>query len=200
MNKNIFLSSLRQNLAGLPRDEVEERLSFYEEMIADRIEEGLSEEEAVLAIGTVDEITVQILSDIPLTKIAKEKIKPKRKLRAWEIVLLAVGSPLWLSLLLAAFAVLISLYAVLWSLVASCWAIFGALGGVTIGGIGLGVLGICMGKLIPGLVVIGAAAVCAGLAIFAFIGCLAAVKGTVWLTKKIILGIKRIFVKKEVAA
>ena len=101
MTKQEFLDSLRARLSGLPRQELEERLAFYGEMIDDRIEEGRTEEEAVLDIGSADEISAQIIKDIPLTKIAKERLKPKRSIKTWEIVLLAVGSPygsLWQSL------------------------------------------------------------------------------------------------------
>ena len=48
MNKEEFLNSLRKRLKGLPNNEIEERISFYSEMIDDRVEEGMSEEEAIL--------------------------------------------------------------------------------------------------------------------------------------------------------
>ena len=92
MTKHEFLLSLQNRLSGLPQDDVEERLTFYCEMIEDRMEEGLSEEEAVSAIGSVDEIAAQIVADIPLAKIAKVKIRSKGRLKAWEIVLLVLGS------------------------------------------------------------------------------------------------------------
>lgn len=47
MNKQEFLVKLRKGLSGLPKEDIEERLTFYSEMIDDRMEEGLSEEEAV---------------------------------------------------------------------------------------------------------------------------------------------------------
>ena len=47
MNKVEFLEQLRRGLNGLPQEEIEERVTFYSEMIDDRIEEGFSEEEAV---------------------------------------------------------------------------------------------------------------------------------------------------------
>lgn len=87
MNKQEFLSGLRKGLSGLPQDDIEERLTFYSEMLDDRVEEGLSEEEAVSALGSVEEIVGQAVADIPLAKVVKERIKPKRRLRAWEIVL-----------------------------------------------------------------------------------------------------------------
>ena len=37
MNKQEFLTQLRQGLSGLPQDDIEKRLTFYSEMIDDRI-------------------------------------------------------------------------------------------------------------------------------------------------------------------
>ena len=47
MNKQEFLDALRERLSGLPSREVEDRLGFYGEIIDDRIEEGISEHDAV---------------------------------------------------------------------------------------------------------------------------------------------------------
>ena len=209
MTKNEFLDALKAKLSGLPECDIEEHISFYSEMIDDRIEDGVGEEEAVLGIGSVDEIAAQIISDVPLTRIAKEKIRPKRRLRAWEIVLLAVGSPIWLSLGIAAFAVILALYVVLWSLIISLWAVFVSLVacalGLTVAGIAMiggpyvfaGVIMAAESHVFTGIALIGVALVCAGLGIFLFFGCNAATKGTILLTKKIALGIKRAFVGKE---
>lgn len=199
MTKINFILSLNEKLSGLPKDEIEERLSFYNEMIDDRMEEGLTEEEAVASVGSIDEIAAQIVDDIPLMKIAKEKIRPKRRLKAREIVLLSVGSPLWLTLVLVAASLIITLYAVLWSLVASAWAVFAALAAVAVAGTVAGIFVAIFNGVLSGLALVGAALVCGGLGIFAFIGCLAATKGTVILTKKIALGIKKCFIKKEEA-
>lgn len=197
MRKQEFLDALRIKLSGLPKQDVEERLAFYSEMIDDRMEEGRTEEEAVSEIGFVDEIVAQIIADIPFTKIAKQKIKPKRRLKAWEIVLLALGSPIWFSLAVAAFAVILSLYVVLWSVIISLWAIFGSLVGCTFGSIVAGIGFALGGYGLTGIAIIGAGIVCAGLSIFLFFGNRAATKGTFLLTKKIALGIKKCFVKKE---
>ena len=197
MTKHEFISELREQLSGLPEQDIEERLDFYSEIIDDKMEEGISEEEAIRQIGSVKDIASQVIADTPLTKIVKHKIKKKRKLGAWEIVLLALGSPIWLSLLVAAFAIVIAAYAVLWSLIASIWAIFAALVACGVGGVAGGVLFIVLGKTFSGIAAIGAAIFCSGLSIFAFFGCLAATKGTALLTKKIALGIKKCFVRKE---
>ena len=197
MNKQEFLDELRARLSGLPTEELEERLGFWAEMIDDRTEEGMTEQEAVADIGSVEQITEQILSEIPLSKLAKEKIRSGRKLRACEITLLAVGSPIWVSLLISAFAVLIVLFATLWAVIASLWAVFGALVGAAVGGVAGGVLLIVLSYPLSGILLIGAGLACSGLAIFLFFGCLWATKGSAWLMKQSVLGIKKCFVRKE---
>lgn len=199
MSKQEFLDKLRAELAGLPKEDIEERLNFYSEMIDDRIEDGQTEQEAIRDIGSVAGITEQIISDIPLAKIAKERIKPKRRLKAWEIVLLVLGSPIWLSLAVAAFAVLLSVYVVLWSVVVSVWSAFGSLVACAFGGVVAGAIFAVTNNALTGIALIGASLVCAGVAIFMFFACKAATKGIILLTKKIALGIKKSFVKKEEA-
>ena len=199
MSKQEFLAQLRKGLSGLPQDDIEERLTFYSEMIEDQMEEGLSEEEAVAAVGSVDEIFAQVVADIPFSKIAKEKFKPKRRLTAWEIVLLALGSPIWLSLGIAAFAVILSLYISLWAVVISLWAIFAALAGCALGGIVAAIVFACSGNLLTGIAMLGAGILLAGLSIFMFFGCKAATKGTVLLAKKMALSIKNCIIRKKAA-
>ena len=197
MNKAEFMALLRARLSGVPQEEVDERLGFYSELIDDSIEDGISEQDAVAKIGSADKIADQILSEIPLARLAKKKIRSSRRLAAWEIVLLAIGSPLWLSLGIAAASVVFSLYVVIWSLVVCAWAIFASLCACALGGIAAGIIFICTSSVASGIVTIGASIFLGGLAIFAFWGCNAATVGAVWLTKKIVLGIKKCFVKKE---
>ena len=199
MSKQEFLECLRKGLSGLPREDIEERVTFYSEMIDDRMEEGITEEEAVAAVGTVDEIVKQVVAETPLAKIAKERIKPKRRLRAGEIVLLVLGSPIWLSLLIAAFAIILAVYIVVWSVVICLWAVFGSLIGCAFGGVVAGVVFACSGNVLAGIAMLAAGIVCAGLSIFMFYGCKAATKGVLLLTKKMAFGIKSLFVGKEAA-
>lgn len=200
MNKPEFLLELTEKLSPLPQEEIEDRLNYYSEMIDDRTEEGLTEEEAVAEMGSVEEIAAQIVSDIPLSRLVKGKIKPKKRLAAWEIVLLALGSPLWFSLLIAVFAVILSLYVVLWSVIVSLWAIFISLAACALGCIAAGIVFAVTGSNLASFATIGAGIVCAGLSIFLFFGCKAATKGGLLLAKKITLGIKRCFIGKEKTA
>ena len=121
MNKRAFLERLRARLRGLPRREVEERLNFYIEMIDDRIEEGLSEEAAIDAVGDVDEIAEQIRAGIT-GKDALPRPEPK-KWRAWEIVLIVLGSPLWITLLAAALCLVLAVFIVIWSVNLVLWVL-----------------------------------------------------------------------------
>ena len=74
MTKQMFLASLREGLQGLPPADVEERIAFYDEMIDDRMEEGLTEEEALAEIGTVESVIAQIAEETPLAKLVKELV------------------------------------------------------------------------------------------------------------------------------
>ncbi len=182
----------------MPQQDIAERIGFYSEIIDDKIEEGLTEEEAVATVGTVEDIAAQILAEIPLSRLAKAKIKDKkRKMSALEIVLLVLGSPIWLSLLIAAFAVIISLYAVLWSLVASVWAVMSGLAGAGVGVVVAGTIFIATGHTLTGVAVMGVGLCASGLSIFAFFGARAATVGSARLTRLIALEIKRSLVRKE---
>lgn len=197
MLKQEFLSALKEKLSGLPQADIEERITFYGEMIDDRIEEGLSEEEAVNAIGPVDEVVSQILAETPLTKLVRERIKPKRKMRAWEIVLLVLGFPLWFPLSIVAIALVLVCYIVLWVLVICLWVIEIAFWACVLACL-VGAVGLFITKQpIPALGAIGAALVLAGLSIFLFFACKAATVGTAKLAKKIVHDIKKLFVGRE---
>ena len=197
MNKQEFLIRLRKGLQGLPQNDIEERLTFYNEMIDDRMEEGVTEEEAVSGIGTVDEIVSQIVAETSLSKLVKEKVRPKRALRVWEIVLLTLGSPIWLSLGIAAAAVIFSVYITLWAVIISLWAVFASFIICAAGSVPAGIIFIKNANKISGAVMLLGGIVCAGLSIFMFFGCKAVTKGILILTKKIALRIKSCFIRKE---
>lgn len=197
MNKQEFLAELRKGLHGLPQNDIEERLTFYSEMIDDRIEEGLTQEEAVLEIGAVDEVVSQIVTEIPLSRLVKEKVRPKRNLRAWEIVLLTLGSPIWLSLLIAAFVVLLAIYISAWSVIVALWAAELALAAGALSGILSVVIFTVQVNWLAGIAMLGVGIALIGLSVFLFFGCKEATKGILFLTKKMILGIKSLFIGKE---
>ena len=199
MTKKEFFSQLEEGLSGLPREELDERLEFYGEMIDDRIEDGLTEEEAISELGSSDEVIARILSEIPLSKIVKRKIKSGKKPSALSLLLIILGFPVWLPVLASLFAVAFALYAVLWSLVISAWSVVAALGGSSIGVLLAGASMIFVGKIPTSLALTGASLVLAGLILFAIYGCKKATVGCISLTKKILILIKKCFIGKEKA-
>lgn len=196
MRKQEFLEKLRASLFGMPKQELEERISFYSEMIDDRIEEGFDEEDAVLQVGSVEKISEQIIAQASLTKIAKERKSPQRRLSAGEILLLILGSPIWLSLVIAVFAVILSLYVLLWTLIISLWAAFVSFVACFVGSVLACVVFNVGGNGASGIAILAAGIIFAGLSIFMFYGCKAVTDGTVKITKEIAICIKSYFLRK----
>lgn len=196
MNKQEFITALYNRLSGLPQQDINNSIEFYSEMIDDRIEEGLTEEEAVAEIGSIDDVVSQIMSEIPITRLVKEKVKPKNGLRAWEIVLLVLGAPIWLSILLAVFSIVFSLYIAVWSIIISLYAVAISL---VVSGIAcvLGIFGyIWWGNMALSLCLFGAGLALIGVGILLFLGTTMLTKGFCILTKKAFMGIKSILVKR----
>ena len=197
MNKSKFLSKLSDKLSNLPHSEAQERLNFYSEMIDDLIEEGLTEEEAVLKIGNADEIACEIVKDLPFNDIVEEKLEStKKKIKGWQLALIIIGSPIWFPILVAILAVAISLivalvavsfsfYAVLFALSITLWAVFGSLIVCAVAGFILCFILGFTGHALTGCAVLGAGFVCGGIAIFLFYGCKNFTKMVVILGKKI---------------
>ena len=164
MDKYNFLLQLSERLKSLPEHDRQRSVDYYGEMIADRMEEGLSEEEAVAAIGNADDIARTIISEAPVTP-APVPVKERNGLRWWEITLLVLGAPVWASLLLAAAAVVFSVWISLWSVVISLYASAVALGASTLGCVFGSFFMIPFG-VGPVLIAWGAAFMCAGLVFF----------------------------------
>lgn len=198
MNKSEFACALEGLLPGMPKQELADRIGFYMEMIDDRIEEGLSEEDAVAEIGTVSDIAAEIIAETPLFAIAKEKIKPKRKLGALEITLIALGSPVWVALLVSALAVILSLLAAVAAIAISLIAADAVLAVSPIWGALIAVSGFATGgSLASGIAIFGVSFVAAGISVFLFYGIVYTMRATLSAVKAGIFGIKKIFVGRE---
>ena len=194
MTKKEFINELRERLSGLPKDDLESRLSFYEESINDRMDDGKSEEEAIKELGTIDEIINQVASETSLVTLVKEKAKPKRKLSGAEIALIAIGFPLWFPLVLTFLILCLVFCLVFWI-------------------IGLIPLITCVSSLVVGLAeffsyfavigeanslgVLGMAIAGIGLAIMLIPAVIYSVKGTIKLVKLIMTGIKKLFIRRR---
>ena len=195
MTKKEFLSELRSKLQGLPPEDIDERVSFYEEMINDRMDEGKTEEEAVAEIGSVEDVVREIAKDTPLAKLVKEKMKPRRRIRAWEIVLIVLGFPLWFPLLITALVLIMVFWILVWVLVIVTYTVEIALSAASVAGVVAFAAYFLNGEM--NYTAIGASIMCAGAAILFVFACIGATKGSIALTKGIITGIKMLFIGKK---
>ena len=197
MNKEQFLLALYDATRGLPIDEVERSIAYYREMIEERVEDGMSEEEAVAELGSVEEIARQIAESIPITSLVREKVTGGQKhMPAREIVLLVLGFPLWFSLGITALSVLFAIYVTLWSLVLVLYVIPVALAIAAVASVGA-VFGMIRVGLAQVLLCIGGALVCAGLAVALALLAKGAARAMAQASRDIWLRVKSLFVRKE---
>ena len=82
MNKNDYLKRLSRLLHMLKEDEVRDIISEYEQHIDMKMAEGMSEEEAVAAFGTVEELAAEILDAYHV----KPDFKETKKMEVFEKV------------------------------------------------------------------------------------------------------------------
>ena len=196
MNKEEFLAAIAQRHRGLPREDIEASLAYYREMIDERVEDGMSEDEAVAAMGTPQEAAARILEETPLPKLVKARLKPPRTLQVWEIVLLVLGSPVWLPLVLVLFVLILILYLVMWILVLTLYVLefsFGLSGVAAVIGSSVTILA---GHAVAGIFAAGAGLIMAGLALLLFPAC---VKISAWVLamgRLALRGLKRSFIRK----
>lgn len=196
MNKNEFITQLQNKLSDLSQDDIQKSVDYYSEMIDDRIEDGLTEEEAVEAIGSVEEIAQRILMETPLPKLVKAKVTPKRSMKGWEIALIIIGFPLWLPLIITAASIVFSVFVTIWSVIISLYAVVFSLFASAAACIFAMFVEFTAGNIAHGLLALGASLICAGIAILLFLLFNQIAKLIIKLCKLIVNAIKSCFVKK----
>lgn len=187
MNKEEFLNRLREALKGLPAAETEKSALYYAEILDDRMEDGMSEVEAVASLGAPEEVAENLKLELPLGTLVRSKMSGSG-MGAGTVVLLVLGSPVWLPLLLAGLAVALSLAVSLWAIVLSLWTVVLALMLM----LPLSVVGAAMKWAnfpAEAVFLLGAACVSGGLAIPAFFFMR---KATEWCGKMTMAGVKGI--------
>lgn len=140
MKKLEFINELGGALSVLPPEEVRPILDYYMEIIADRMEDGLTEEAAISSLGPIDELAKKLLAEheaesadlsepSPFPEPSPAEAAPSpRRFPGWALALAIVLSPLWLAL----FCALIGVEAAVWVTLGSLAVAAGAmiLGGV----------------------------------------------------------------------
>ncbi len=204
MKKQEFESRLQAILRsrGLLESEIKRSTDFYLEMIDDRIEDGMTEEEAVAAIGDIEKIAEDILFDAPLGVLVKSKIhKEKEKTSsAHNGVMLALiiilTFPVWLPILATLFGVAVAVFAVIFALIIAAFAVVISL---LIAGIAFIPTGLFVGTFTTAgtLAMIGSGLLLIGISLLLFIPAKYAVKGLIKLMDMIVRGIKSLFIGKR---
>jgi len=90
MNKKDFKKWLRYTLYDLPTEELERILQYYSDAISDRMEDGMTEEEAVAAMGTQEEILAAFRAGLPTQTAVKHSHRKVWGLLGAAAVLLAL--------------------------------------------------------------------------------------------------------------
>lgn len=197
MNKNDFIAELRKELSGLPDSDIQRSIDFYTEMIEDKIEDGMTEENAVSELETPAEIAKKVLSETSISKLVKAKLKPSRELKGWEIALLVLGTPLWLPLIIAFAAVLLSVYAVIWSVIISLYCIDLSFAVCVLGGTAQGIIFAFGGNVVSSVFYFGASIACFGIAVLLFFAFGRISGALVSASRHLVLKTKSMFIKKE---
>lgn len=209
MTKEQFLYQLQQRLAFLPSSETARFLSYYREMIDDRMEEGMSETEAVADLGPIDRIVADIQYDMPVTSLVVSSMKERTKEAqakaesrwpAWGKALAVLGiiftAPIWLTLLLVLGSVVLAFLLGKFAIVLVVASLVLALALVSLGALVAGAAALFVEPAL-GLALLGLGLVGCGLSVFAYLLAVIVIKGLFHLAKLLLRWVKGLFVKKE---
>ncbi len=193
MNKQEYLAQLRAALACLPEGEIEESVAFYTEMIDDRVADGLTEEEATAQLDDPKTAARAIIADLPVVPRTVVRTKQRNRALYWTLVIL--GSPLWLTLLLAAGMLVLAGLLTIWCLILGLWLLAaGLLAGGPLG-IGVCLWALAVGQPAYGVFELGSGLLCFGLGLFCLHGAVAASKTLMQVSRQWIAKAKAPFVK-----
>jgi uncharacterized membrane protein len=197
MNKEDFRYALRKKLAQLPNDEIDKSISYFDEMIADRMEDGMSEEEAVKEFENVNEIAEKIMTEMSMYKLVKTRVKPEKDYTILEILLLVLGFPVWFPLIISFFAIVASIFITIFSIIFSFYAVF-------VGIFILGIAGLICSPMIfvnnfyTGLLMLSVSLMLIGFSVFLFYAVTFISKKMIEMMKLAWMRIKKAFIKREV--
>lgn len=128
MNKTQFCALLGNKLKPyLSPKEIYKTLNFFEEMIDDRIDEGLSEEEAVSQLGDINIIVDQILDEHNIGK-KQTKLVWRFIPRELGFIITVLLFPAWITIFSLIASLFIVILSIIFSIVLSIIAIF--IGGI----------------------------------------------------------------------
>lgn len=200
MTKTEFLYELTLKIASLPQNEIDKSTAYYGEIIDDRIEDGMSEDAAVDALGDINVVVENIMYAMSLSTLMKAKVsesKNNSSNKSLWTVLVILGSPIWFPLLLALLIAILAVYITIWALIISLYAVVVSLGLSGIIGLIAGIVFCFIQSFPTGLCIIGMALCCIALTLFMILPVFAMTKGLVKSTTFIARKIKSLFITKK---
>lgn len=200
MNKAEFLDELKKSISEYPVEETEKSMEYYAEMIDDRVEDGMTEAEAVASLGSIDSIANQIKCELPITTLVKQRAKEQtkgKKMPVWAIILLILGFPLWGGIVLFILGMVITFYSLIWTMDIMLWTFVLCMAAGAFSGLLGFFFSLFQASFGSAIFYLGAGLFCGGIGIFLFLGTLLITKGIIYGTKRCFLGIKQAIVGKE---
>ena len=208
MTKTEYISRLTELLSDLDQGYVSSSVQYYTEMIDDRIEDGLTEEEAINAIGSPEETAERIRSEAPefdsnsssesdfepiqnnaptteAETITDKKSKKGLTVLAWILILVGIISAVF------------SFFCALWAVVISAWAVSCGLIGIGVYFIVYSIIAFITAGAGTGLFCLGAGVLLTGISLFGIIGSKYLSKGVLYITKLIPCSIVKLFKERR---
>jgi uncharacterized membrane protein len=122
MNKKDFLNELKYSLKQFSEKEVQEVINYYDEMISDRMESGMSEEAVVASLGNIKNIKAQIAADLVNVRLKDEdhnKNIVKTSNNFFIMLMFFISTPILIPIGIAFFSVFFSLFITMFALIVS---------------------------------------------------------------------------------
>lgn len=183
MTRELFLEQLQIALTDAKIEHVDSLVEYYNEMICDRIEDGMEEQDAIAALGSIDEIIKEMILEKPIGTLVKDTVtkshhtaKESGKNTLW-MVFIILGSPLWIPLLLTLLIILGVIYMIPWIMIMTFFIILASFGISALAGIISFVNCLISMDIGTALVSLGVALILGSLSVFL-------VKPVLWLTKQ----------------
>ena len=168
MTRKEFMEGLERAMAGLPKKEIDETLRYYSEMLLDRMEEGMTEEQAVAGMEPMHVIAARVKAEV------RENAPPGAKASGLMKLLVVLGFPVWFPLLALLMGLMVAALVLGWALVLLLWALCLALFSGGMAAI-IGQLSSAYQSGLPAIGQIGLGMAAMGLSVFLFYGARAAV-------------------------
>ena len=195
-----FLEKLSYQLRRFSEEDQKRLISYYDEMIQDRIEDGMDEEKAVASIGSVEKAVEEAMYDVSLPTLVKAKVKESKEKapnKAVWITLAILGFPIWLPLLMTLSVVVLCVYVSIWITIISLYVVELSLAAATIFGLISGFIYMFTVSVPAGFFVIGISLVAGALSILFFKPLLFLSKELIQATVLFARKLKSFFISKE---